>query len=81
MLMPVLCMSGQIDFFAETDQLRGNACQIVLLLNGCVAHVQYRTLRLLKENRMVVLALPAHTSHTTKPVDLSVLVSTSHTCS
>lgn len=43
-----------------------------LLFDGCEAHVQYNTLKLLKDNNIIVIALLAHTSHITQPVEVTI---------
>lgn len=38
-------------------------------------HARYSTLKYLKENRIIVIGLPTHTSHTLQPLDVSVFSS------
>ena len=59
-------------FLSETECLRQNNQQILLVLDGYGAHVQYRSLKMLADNNVEVLALPAHTSHVSQPLDVSV---------
>ena len=46
----------------------------MLILDRCATHVQYFTLQLFKENRIVTLALPAQNSHELQPLDVTVFV-------
>lgn len=59
-------------FVRETETLRNRHRHIVLLMDGYAAHVTYKTLKYLTENRVIVVALPAHTSHRTQVLDYTV---------
>lgn len=62
-------------FVEETENLRKNGQRLLLLLDGRGGHIQHKTLKLFKDNHVVVIALPVHTSHTTQPLDTSVFSS------
>ena len=59
-------------FLEDTAELRKKSQYILLLTDGYGAHVQFNTLQLMKENRVIVIAMPAHTSHRLQPLDVSV---------
>jgi hypothetical protein len=65
-----------IHFVEETTFKRNRRINqarfVVLVLDGYSGHIQYKTLSLLRENNIVVLALPAHTSHRTQVLDYTV---------
>ncbi|PXF46035.1 hypothetical protein BWQ96_04210 [Gracilariopsis chorda] len=56
----------------ETSLLRKRHRNIILALDGYGAHCSYKVLKLFKDNNIVVVGLPAHTSHRTQPPDFSV---------
>lgn len=58
-------------FLEETIELRSSG-KILLILDGYAAHVQYRALKLFRDNNVIVQGLPAHTSHVLQPLDKSV---------
>lgn len=65
------------DIIKEIEHLRtsfssGYAHPKLLLIVDCYAGVQYRTLRVLKENGIIVVGLPSHTSHVLQPLDVTV---------
>ena len=62
-------------FVEETTNLRANRQHLLLILDGYGAHVQFQTLQLLIENNIIVIALPAYTSHVLQPLDVSVFSS------
>ena len=62
-------------FIAETMYLRANSQYLLLVLDGYGSHVQFKTLQLFRKNRIIVVALPAHTSHVLQPLDVSVFSS------
>ncbi|CDF33433.1 unnamed protein product [Chondrus crispus] len=62
-------------FVTETTHLRQKHKNIVLTFDGYGAHVSLRALKVLKENNIVVVGLPAHTSHRTQVLDYSVFSS------
>lgn len=64
-----------VKFCEETKMLREEVQHLLLLLNEYGAHLQYKTLKYLKGNGIIVVALPAHTSHVIQPVDVSVFSS------
>ena len=59
-------------FVSETKVLRQPHRNLILTLGGYGAHTSYKALSLLRENKIHVLALPAHTSHRTQTLDYSV---------
>ncbi len=64
------------EFLLETEDLRRRKGRLLLLLDGMDAHLKYNSLKTLKDTGIVVVALPAHTSHALQPLDLSVFSST-----
>lgn len=58
-------------FIKETATLRAGG-KILLVMDGFSAHISFRTLQLLADNGIVVIGLPAHTSHVLQPLDMSV---------
>ena len=62
-------------FIAETMYLRANSQCLLLVLDGYGSHVQFKTLQIFRKNRLVVVALPAHTCHVLQPLDVSVFSS------
>lgn len=60
------------NFLKETESLRAGAQKLLLVFDSFAGHVRYRTLNLLKDNGVVVLGLPAHSSHVLQPLDVSV---------
>lgn len=63
------------NFVAETVTLPSKFEYIVLLMDGYAAHVSYEALAILKKNNIVVVALPAHTTHRLQVLDMSVFSS------
>ena len=59
-------------FVRETAHLRSKSEYLLLVIDAFAGHVQFRTLNYFKENRVVVLAMPAHSSHRLQPLDVSV---------
>lgn len=59
-------------FVQETDSLRQGGKWLLLVLDGYSAHIQHSFLDFMKQNRIVVIALPAHTSHELQPLDVTV---------
>lgn len=59
-------------FVEETKEIRKNGNHMVLILDGYGGHIQFNFLKYLKDNNIVVIALPAHTSHVLQPLDLTV---------
>lgn len=62
-------------FLNETEPLRRNGNHILLVYDGYKCHIQYEVLSLFKTSRVVVIGLPAHTSHVLQPLDVSVFCS------
>ena len=56
----------------ETRDLRKRGQYLLLILDGYSAHIQFNTLSLFRQNRVIVVALPAHSSHRLQPLDVSV---------
>lgn len=61
-----------LKFVKETKKVRAGGKNMVLVLDGYGGHIQYPFLQLMKDNRIVVIALPAHTSHVLQPLDITV---------
>ena len=59
-------------FVSATEELRSRHRNIVLTFDGYGAHKSFKALHLLKKNNIVVIALPAHTSHRTQVLDYSI---------
>lgn len=59
-------------FVDEVNQIRNDSEYMVLVLDGYGAHVQFEFLQYLRDNRIIVIALPSHTSHVLQPLDVSV---------
>ena len=59
-------------FLEDTAELRKKSQYMLLLIDRYGAHVQFNTLQLMKENWVIVIAMPAHTSHRLQPLDVSV---------
>ena len=57
------------NFVSETKVLRDRHRNIILKMDGYAAHTSYKALSLQRENRIHVVALPAHTSHQTQTLD------------
>eukprot|EP00171_Calliarthron_tuberculosum_P004068 IDg4068t1 len=60
------------EFVEETASLRREGKYILLVYDGYASHCTYRTLKLFKDNNVVVVSLPAHTSHALQPLDVGV---------
>lgn len=54
------------NFVDETTELRSKVGKIVMKLDGFGAHISYHALSLLQGNGIVVVELPAHSSHRTQ---------------
>lgn len=52
--------------------LRSNDNYLLLLIYSYASHTRYNTLKFLQENRIIVIGMPAHTSHILQPLDFSV---------
>ena len=59
-------------FLQETADLRRDGRYMVLVLDGYYGHIQFQVLRLLRENHVIFVVLPAHTSHCLQPLDVGV---------
>lgn len=59
-------------FVEETALLRTDGKYMLLVYDGYASHCTYRTLKLFQENNIVVVSLPAHTSHALQPLDVGV---------
>jgi DDE superfamily endonuclease len=60
-------------FVAETAHLRPRRTDYLLLVTDAFSgHVQYRALKTLRDAQVHVVALPAHTSHRTQQLDVSM---------
>lgn len=59
-------------FVEETKGLRQKYRHILLTFDGYGAHCTYEALKLLEENRILAIGLPAHTIHRTQVLDHSV---------
>lgn len=62
-------------FLEETRAMRSNGNHLILICDGYSCHIQLEVLQLLRDNNVVVIGLPAHTSHVLQPLDVSVFSS------
>lgn len=62
-------------FVTETTDLRRNGQYLLLIIDGYGSHVQFKTLKLFRDNHIIVVALPAHASHVQQPLGISVFYS------
>lgn len=62
-------------FIAETSNLRKRFRYIVLIMDGYSAHVSYKALQNLHQHSIIAVGLPAHSSHRTQVLDVSVFSS------
>lgn len=60
------------NFVEETTEIRRGGKKMILILHGYGGHIQFKFFNLLKENGIIVIAMPAHTSHVFQPLDVSV---------
>ena len=60
------------NFVDETCHLRRNNQKLLVILDGYGGHIQYYTLKLLRDNNIFVIALPAHSSHRLQPLEVTV---------
>ena len=44
----------------------------MLLYDGYICHIQFTVLQFFKDNGVIVISIPAHTSHVLQPLDVSV---------
>lgn len=63
-----------LSFVEETSLIRRNG-QKLSLFDRYALHINYRTFRLLKDNNIIVVGLPTHTSHVLQPLHLGFLYS------
>lgn len=61
-----------VQFIEETKALRERYRYIVLTFDGYGAHVSFRLLKCFKDNLIIAVGLPAHTSHRTQVLDYKV---------
>ncbi len=59
-------------FVLETALFRKQHKHLLLVLDGFDAHVEYDALKALYDANIVIVALPAHTSHALLPLDVGV---------
>ena len=60
------------EFVFELDRYRPSGQNVLLVYDGYKCHIQYRVLKMFRENGIYVISLPAHTSHVLQPLDQSV---------
>ena len=70
--MSLIFYSWEKPFLNETRHLRVGGQNILLLIDCHSSHVQFAPLNMLKSHGVLVRCLPAHTSHITQPLDVSV---------
>ena len=61
-----------LKFIEETEYLRRNNRKILLVYDGYACHITFRVLNMFHQNRIVVVSLPAYTSHALQPLDVVV---------
>ena len=59
-------------FVLDVKDLTANGRKVLLILDGYRCHMIYKVLKLLESNGVIVFALPAHTSGSTQPLDVSI---------
>lgn len=59
-------------FVDKTEYLRRDENKLILVMDGYSCHIAFKRLFLFKENNIIVLGLPAHTSHVLKPLQIAV---------
>ena len=59
-------------FIEETEYIRADGRFMALVLDGYSSHIQPEVLSLLRDNRVICIALPSHSSHRLQPLDVSV---------
>ena len=59
-------------FILETSFLHARGKKMLLIFDGYGSHWTYRVLRLFKDNGIVIVSLPSHTSHVLQPLDVGV---------
>ena len=52
-----------------TENIRRNLQKLLLVYDGFAGHIIFRTLDILCKNSVIIVGLPAHTSHALQPVD------------
>jgi len=62
-------------FLKETEHLRKNSQSLLSVIDKYASHVQFRSLQFFSDNYIIVIALPAHTSHILPPLDVSIFSS------
>lgn len=60
-------------FLPETANLRTEETPVVLILDGFRAHEYLPTLKRAEANHVIIVRLPAHSTHLTQPLDLAVM--------
>lgn len=61
-----------VKFISETESLRRMHKNLIITLDGFTGHNIFEPLQILRSNKIVVVALSAHTSHITHTLDYSV---------
>lgn len=56
-----------MSFVSDWQSLLSGGGKFLLIYDGYRSHMGIRVLEILKEGKIIAYALPAHTSHTTKP--------------
>ena len=62
-------------FVKHVADLTSNNRKVLLILDGYRCYMSVRTLEMLNVHRVIVYALPAHTSVKTQPLDVTVFSS------
>lgn len=63
---------GVQNFVKEKEHLRCGDKNILLLIDGYVCHISFKTLNLLKENRIIMEGVLSNTSNVLQSLDISV---------
>ena len=62
-------------FIVETADLRKEGKYLLVVCDGYSGHVQFKTLSMLRDNRILMVAMPSHSSHVLQPLDVGVFSS------
>ena len=64
--------SWSLNFFKKTENLRRNNRELLLIMDLYAAHMKLKKLKLLRNNNVLFIVIPSHTSHVLQPLDISV---------
>jgi len=58
-----IILEWAVKFTDETKELRSGGQKLLLVIGGHGSHIQFKPLHIFRENGIVEIALPSHTSH------------------